>query len=287
MRNELVDVLVLGAGWSSQFLIPMLEEGEVTYAKTTRQGGPDSIKFTFDPASSDKEPFSRLPPARTVVIVFPIIAPGGSKRLTELYRATHSQCSPLFVQLGSSGIWKEGSESSSNGQIWIDRQSRIDSSNPRAISEQELIDLHGSGISCTVLNLAGLWGGNRRFQNWVSRVAPTKDALRAKGSVHAVHGLDVAQSVLAVHREPKLAAGQRWLITDGRVYDWWELASAWGSVGVGSGGVHARWVQELMEETGVRALPRSPETMGRGLDSRDFWQTFGIFPLRARLERFE
>ena len=109
MHDESVDILVLGAGWSSQFLIPMLEEGEVTYAKTTRQGGPDSIKFTFDPDSSDKEPFLRLPPAKTVVIVFPIIAPGGSKRLTELYCTTHHECSPLFVQLGSSGIWKVSS----------------------------------------------------------------------------------------------------------------------------------------------------------------------------------
>ena len=49
--------------------------------------------------------------------------------------------------------------------------------------------------------------------------------------------------------------------------------------------VYFEWVRELMEENNVRALPRSPEVLGRGLDSREFWSTFGLSPARARLER--
>ena len=35
----------------------------------------------------------------------------------------------------------------------------------------------------------------------------------------------------------------------------------------------------------MRALPRSPEMLGRALDSREFWSTFGLSPALARLER--
>jgi hypothetical protein len=108
-----------------------------------------------------------------------------------------------------------------------------------------------------------------------------------------VHGEDVARIVLAVHRQPERAAGQRWMITDGRVYDWWDLASAWGiGPGASSGGEgeegrgpHARWVRELMHKHGIRALPRPPEVLGRALDGREFWNTFELEPTRVRLEK--
>lgn len=104
-----------------------------------------------------------------------------------------------------------------------------------------------------------------------------------------VHGNDVAQAILAVHRSFDLAMGQRWLITDTRVYDWWDLASAWGTNGEGHRGEapegpHPEWVRELMNEEGVRALPREMAQLGRLLDSRDFWSTFKLSPTRARLE---
>ena len=33
-----------------------------------------------------------------------------------------------------------------------------------------------------------------------------------------IHGLDVARGILAVHNQFSLAAGLRWVVTDGRVY---------------------------------------------------------------------
>lgn len=45
----------------------------------------------------------------------------------------------------------------------------------------------------------------------------------------------------------------------------------------------ATWVYELMVETGVRALPRSMEALGRCYDTREFWDTFGVVPLKARI----
>jgi hypothetical protein len=122
-----------------------------------------------------------------------------------------------------------------------------------------------------------------------------------QGSLHMIHGLDVSRAILAVHADFSKASGQRWILTDGRVYDWWDLASAWGSgpstavVGRGPSiqkldsdeekrGAQARWVRELMQEQDVRALPRNVESLGRALDSRDFWLRFGLSPVEARLE---
>jgi hypothetical protein len=52
----------------------------------------------------------------------------------------------------------------------------------------------------------------------------------------------------------------------------------------GERGPHPRWVRELMEETGVGALPRNVELLGRAMDSREFWRTFGLSPVKARLD---
>ena len=108
-----------------------------------------------------------------------------------------------------------------------------------------------------------------------------------------IHGLDVARAILAVHENFEPAIGQRWILTDTRVYDWWDLAAAWGSKQSDmeetdernrSHGPHGLWVLELMEEAGVRALPRTPDNFLRALNSTEFWRTFKLAPVMARLE---
>ena len=37
-----------------------------------------------------------------------------------------------------------------------------------------------------------------------------------------VHGLDVARGVVAVSQNWKAARAQRWMLTDGFVYDWYD-----------------------------------------------------------------
>jgi len=78
--------------------------------------------------------------------------------------------------------------------------------------------------------------------------------------------------------------GERWILTDLRVYDWWELAYSWSFGGDGKGdGIIGKWVQELMDEEGIRALPRGVGNYDKALDSRDFWKNFQLQP-RRRLE---
>jgi len=93
------------------------------------------------------------------------------------------------------------------------------------------------------------------------------------------------------------------------VYDWWSLFARWGDEkGKEEGGEleegleglsvvarpphervddmptkQARWVYELMREERVWALPRSFETLGRCYFGREFWDTFGLAPVKAGL----
>lgn len=88
--------------------------------------------------------------------------------------------------------------------LWVTRHSDYDKNNKRAIAEDELLNLGGS-----VLNLSGLWGGKRQVFDWIERVAPTKDALKDKKSLHLVHGEDVARAILALSRD--FTKGERWV----------------------------------------------------------------------------
>ncbi|KAF8176161.1 hypothetical protein K438DRAFT_2022684 [Mycena galopus ATCC 62051] len=303
-----VDILILGAGWTSSFLIPLCQQSQITYAATTRSGGSSTIQFEFQPNSDDPEPYERLPDAKTVLITFPLTVSGASERLVRMYLSTRQESGrepAAFIQLGTTSIWDK-SPASAGGSVFYDRHSEFTLTG-RASAEVELLALSPSVAPTTVLNLAGLWGGQRVVRNWLPRVAPTKDALAGKGSLHLIHGLDLARAILAVHTDFSKAAGQRWLLTDGRVYDWWDLASAWAAAAEAStrgaaasasalGAVEsstrdksvqdgpASWVRELMRAHSIRVLPRDTALLGRILDSRDFWWEFGLAPVRARLE---
>ncbi|GLB40762.1 hypothetical protein LshimejAT787_0806330 [Lyophyllum shimeji] len=323
-----VDILILGAGWTSAFLIPLLTSTSppLTYSATSRTGRPGTLPFSFDPDSDDVGPFEILPDARTVLITFPILTPQAAERLVGLYGRSRKggdkdkNFKTGFILLGTSGIWagpRIPSPSPSQAgspqpepdpkptPIWHDRHTPP-SVHPRALAETAFLALSTPQTPTTVLNLAGLWGGGvggaqRDPRDWLTRVAPTKAALRDKRSLHLLHGHDLARAILAVHADRFVqAAGQRWLVTDGRVYDWWDLAAAWGSsldageteTAPGSGPPHprpcpcyARWVRELMREQGVRALPRGVGELGRALDSREFWEVFGLSPVRPLLVR--
>jgi hypothetical protein len=64
-----------------------------------------------------------------------------------------------------------------------------------------------------------------KFRTFANKKFPL---LNSQGSIHLIHGLDVSRAILAVHANFDKAQGQRWILSDGRVYDWWDLASAWG-----------------------------------------------------------
>lgn len=106
MSTSTVDLLILGAGWTSTFLIPLADSRGVSHAATSRSGRDNTIAFEFDPTSDDAKPFEALPNAKTVLITFPIYVSGASETLVRLYQRTHEDGpKTAFIQLGSTGIW--------------------------------------------------------------------------------------------------------------------------------------------------------------------------------------
>jgi hypothetical protein len=205
-----VDMLILGAGWTSTFLIPLLKKDGITYAATTTTGRDGTYKFKFEYNGNNEignddglEQYKALPDAKTILVTFPLRGKYQSPYLSTSYTQTHNSETTQyqFIQLGSTGIF-----SIPNQELWVTRHSSYDKSNPRAIAEDELIGLGGC-----VLDLAGLWGGERQPKNWIDRVAASKEQLEGKTSLHMVHGEDVARGILAVHQKFHDATGQRFV----------------------------------------------------------------------------
>lgn len=79
------------------------------------------------------------------------------------------------------------------------------------------------------------------------------------------------------------------MLTDLMVYDWWALVLDYAAELDRENGnderakTQLKWVGELMVEQDIRALPRSMEQLGRAYDTREFWTTFGLMPVRARI----
>ncbi len=229
-----------------------------------------------------------------MLITFPLKGVGQSAQLTSMYALTRhgagvsgeERNEVRWIQLGSSGIFKN--------ECWNTCTSPYDLSNERAVAEDELLSLHSS--NACVLNLAGLYGGERRPRDWVGRVMKSKEDVKKKGALHLVHGDDVARGVVGClvdrgeggggegkgGRGWEAVKGKRWIVTDLRVYDWWELVMGWGLGGEG-GEEGKRWVVELMGEEGVRALPREKGELGRVLDGRVFWEAIGWWPGKGRM----
>lgn len=273
-----VDLLILGAGWTATFLIPLLEKESIPYAATTTTGRDATIPFKFNPSSGSAEPYKSLPRAKTILITFPLTGKGPSKTLTGLYRSVHGPHNH-WIQLGHTGIFNQLPDS------YSDDHSPYDTADERAVAEDELRALGG-----TSLNLSGLYGGTRVPRTWLPRLGQSKDDVRKRGAVHFIHGEDVARAIVAAHRHP--TPGKRWILADLRVYDWWDLIMSFSAMVEGEEegeGVEekrqefARWVGELMKEEGVRALPREMGTLGRKLDSRGFWREHGLWPRHGRL----
>ncbi|KAL9931934.1 hypothetical protein V8E36_009249 [Tilletia maclaganii] len=281
-----VDVLLLGAtGWSAAWIIPALRDHKLTYALTSRSGSPSNrtteptIPFGLADDFSQQqveEATAALPQAHTIIIVFPIKNKEVMRFFVDAYHARFPSTPTRWIQLGSSGIWLSGQN---------DSDSPIDPTNPRGQAEHVLLTLNDSSLSrqTTVLNLAGLYGGSRHPINFARKVAPSKVALSRKGSLHLVHGIDVARALICVigSTPDSQLWGRRWIITDTNVYDWWKLILSFELPEAG------QWVKELMAEYNIRSLPRPiatapdqgpPPYIDRALDGSQFWHTVNDRP---------
>jgi nucleoside-diphosphate-sugar epimerase len=328
--NARLDFLVLGAGWLWQFLLPELSKRCMTVAATTTSGRESTLKFVYDgvppsrtsPSSSllssstdersvdtskstsTETTLQNLPSADVVLITFPVKSAASLHHLVNSYEALHPGLKPKWILLGSTGIYP----ASVKGEkfTWFDENTDVPSLlatsgtvNERFEAEQALI----TNFNGCVLNLSGLYGERERDTKiWERAVPNEEELLGGKKSVHFVDGRDVARVILAVATKFERVSNKRWIVTDGRVYDWWELV--WDAShgldkraerGLLKGpnkiqddltispaaetSIYRIWVQSLMRKQQVKALPRPAEMLGRALDGRAIWAALGITPL--------
>ncbi|KAJ3230201.1 hypothetical protein HDU78_008533 [Chytriomyces hyalinus] len=286
MGHLLVDMLVLGQGWTGAYLVREANKQHLRVAATTRDGRDSTIVFAFDPESSDSSPFRVLPVAQTIVITFPVLSEIAMQRLTSFYLETHAvdSQSVRWILLGTTSNFNAVNPSA---DPWCDRHTPLSNLTPRNAGESELLNTRAN--TSTVIHLTGLFDETQRNpRNFIARIAPTKDALKARKSVHYIHGEDVARALVAVHLKwaPDVA-GQRWILSNMRVYDWWDflggaVPTGWNVEEKGTPEVW-KWVLELCKENRVKALPRGVHELERGIDTREFWERFGLLPLHSQL----
>jgi hypothetical protein len=259
---QMTNVLILGLGWQGVFLQELLVRENVTCSTTSTSGRNGTIPFRFDPNASTSKDYALLPNAENIVITFPLPTEDSGAILMKFYKETHPEVNANFVLYGSTRAWKGNTDG-----VWYDRNGPV-IPDTRFNTEKAFM-----GIGGCVLNLSGLWALDRHPKNWIERVAKSKDELEMKGSLHLIHGLDVARLTLAV--TGNFTPGQRWIVTDLRVYDWWELVLALGNE------EQIGWVRDLVKQKKVRSLPRLHDGLDRCLDSTDVWNHFGLVPLQT------
>ncbi|KAI8139179.1 hypothetical protein BJV82DRAFT_646193 [Fennellomyces sp. T-0311] len=261
-------MLILGLGWTGQFLIELLVQLHIAFAATTRDGRQNTIAWQLNQAMCSHVDVSLLPPAKTVLVTFPVLSSECMTQLMDAYEVKHGPAQ--WILLSSTRPFN-GNPSNRHGPLDPSKDTS------GRIQAEEVVLKRGG----TVLHLSGLWGASRQPRNWVPRFA-TQQAIRGKllaRQLHLIHGKDVARAIVAVHEQ--FQKGERWIVTDGGCYDWIRLFLAWASdeqlatarelaandamcrqaLGEGS-------LEEVVERGGVR--PR--------LDSRDFWDTFRLEP---------
>jgi hypothetical protein len=209
-----VSILLLGSGWTSQFVIPALKARSIPFAYTKRAPRSidvDAVAFEAAREGSQKmSAFQALPRAQMVVIVFPLISGKFVEDIVNTYEKAKG-CSPAWLALGSTSAWPKGISTSS---------SPILETNTRAASEAHLLSMHsGSSRPTAVLNLSGLYGSTRNPANFAKKVGETIDKLEEKTSLHLVHGKDVASAIIGMWdvlqdstTKDKLW-GRRWIVT--------------------------------------------------------------------------
>ncbi|EUC57820.1 beta-lactamase family containing protein [Rhizoctonia solani AG-3 Rhs1AP] len=263
MTTNSVNILILGAGWLSHFLLPILHESNLSHASTSRTGStPNTIRWNLG------DGIEVLPKADTIVVMFPVDNWEDLKSLIEGYQKSNGDS--LWMLIGSTRAW-QGTDAQSDSVIT--RHTPLPPNAPaRSLVEEQFLKAYPT--RAVVLNLVGLHGrppvpgdtphgAPRLVPNFIKRIGPTKDSLKQKASVHFVHGSDAALAIVLVHQGAQKMVG-RWIVSDCLVRDWWAIALELG------GQQEKQWALELTKEEQVAALPRQ-KGLGRIMDGSDFW----------------
>jgi len=103
-----VDLLILGAGWTAEFLIPLLQQRKpaITFAATTRNGRIVAGHKTITFEANSNSDWTVVPQARTIVLTFPTTKEGAVTTYVEAYESVHGH-GARWLQLGSTSAWDQ------------------------------------------------------------------------------------------------------------------------------------------------------------------------------------
>ncbi|KAJ2579929.1 hypothetical protein GGH95_002856 [Coemansia sp. RSA 1836] len=271
-------VLVLGQGFVGKYLVELLKARDVDYASTTTTGRDGTIEWRLPEQTDDDTYDPPMPPAaESVVVTFPLKGEAEARRLIAGYLQHHrkvhgSAYTPFWVYLGSTRPFKDTPSTRHTKPDMAAGGSRVE-------AEEYIISVHGG----CVLNLAGLWGGERVPEKW-ARFYSDKEQLRGRlkdRSLHLIHGADVARAIYVIveHKDKASLFAGRWLVSDERVYD---------ALQIFAGAEHVRsFLEDLLGEHGVREMLGADKIddieMGASavttrIDSSHFWSQLQLKP---------
>ncbi|KAJ1943096.1 hypothetical protein GGF37_002805 [Kickxella alabastrina] len=263
----MIGILILGQGFIGTYLADLLRNRDFSFAATTTDGRNNTIKWRLPSSSSDVADYA-LPSANTIIVTFPLQGSAAATQLIEGYLGYHdNKIRPQWIYLGSTRPFKE---------IPSTRFTKPDiiAGGPRVEAEELII----SKYKGKVLNLAGLWGGERVPEKW-SRFYTEKEKLRQKLSargLHLVHGADVARAILAVITVPESG---RWLVSDGSTYDMLQILLRDERVrGLLEELMHEAEVRRMLGADKVEDVRLGESEVTLRIDPSHFWAAVAIQP---------
>ena len=142
-------MLIVGLGWTGQYLAEHMTTVHMNYAATTRDGRNNTIAWSLPSDNCNQNmDVSSLPFAHTVLVTFPVMQPECMHALMDAYQLQHKQTSQ-WILLSSTRPF-DGTPA--NRHTPLDRSKDTG----RMGAEDVIVERGGS-----VLHLAGLWGGQR------------------------------------------------------------------------------------------------------------------------------
>ena len=209
-------LVILGAGYTSQFLYPVAKaNGWHTYATSRNPTNhlnhiPEKDRLTFD--LLDSESWNHIPPKAHLVWCFPVLP---QQAVTE-FLSMHSRDRGRLIILGSTSAYGTGQHA------LVDEHTPVDTSLPRVQCEEYLRETYGA----IILRLSGLYGPGRHVLDWM-RKGKVKHTNKF---VNLIHIEDVASICLAALEQAK--DGELYIVSDGIPRQWTEIyleaAKRWG-----------------------------------------------------------
>ncbi|KAJ1680139.1 hypothetical protein EV182_000604 [Spiromyces aspiralis] len=204
--GERVELLVLGKGFVGQYVTQYCREMNISCAATTRDGRDGTIQWCLPESPSPSSSLSSaggvdagLPQARAVLLTFPIRQ---VETMDWLVTAYNSRCDSnvRWIYLGSTRAFtRVPSTRRTAPNFEMDPQ--------RLASEERMMKIH-NGV---VLKEPKHWP--RFYKTTESMLCKIRDP-----TLHLIHGMDVARAVVDCLLT-RSEGGQRWLLSDGKVYD--------------------------------------------------------------------